>query len=62
VAGYLDETTAASISGNMCEVLIGNSNPSEADRQRIEGYLAWKWGTVANLDASHPYKLSPPRK
>ena len=29
-------------------------------RQKIEGYLAWKWGLVANLPASHPYKLKPP--
>lgn len=29
-------------------------------RQRIEGYLAWKWGLVANLPAAHPYKNHPP--
>jgi len=29
-------------------------------RQKIEGYLAWKWGLEANLDAAHPYKLNPP--
>jgi hypothetical protein len=30
-------------------------------RQKIEGYLAWKWGLVANLPEGHPYKLRPPR-
>lgn len=29
-------------------------------RQQIEGYLAWKWGLVANLPSTHPYKLFPP--
>jgi len=29
-------------------------------RQKIEGYLAWKWGLEANLPADHPYKNSPP--
>jgi hypothetical protein len=29
-------------------------------RQRIEGYLAHKWGLTANLPASHPYKSAAP--
>ena len=29
-------------------------------REKVEGYLAWKWGLVGNLDANHPYKHSPP--
>jgi hypothetical protein len=28
--------------------------------QAIEGYLAWKWGLVANLPAAHPFKNRPP--
>ncbi len=31
-----------------------------ADHRRVEGYLAWRWGTVERLPASHPYKNSPP--
>lgn len=31
-----------------------------ATRQKIEGYLAWKWGQVANLPVGHPYKSTPP--
>ena len=33
---------------------------SEADRHKIEGYLAHKWGLEANLSAGHPYKTAPP--
>jgi hypothetical protein len=29
-------------------------------RQRIEGYLAHKWGLTANLPNDHPYKVNPP--
>ncbi len=29
-------------------------------RQAVEGYLAWKWGLVANLPADHPFKNRPP--
>jgi hypothetical protein len=31
-----------------------------SDLQFAEGYLAWKWGTVSSLDASHPYKSAAP--
>lgn len=42
------------------EVLMFNSTLSTTDRQRLEGYLAWKWGSVASLPAGHPFKNSPP--
>lgn len=42
------------------EVIICPSVHDVATRQRIEGYLAWKWGLVANLPVSHPYKTQPP--
>jgi hypothetical protein len=31
-----------------------------ADIQRIEGYLAWKWGRQATLPVTHPYYRSLP--
>ena len=46
--------------GDMCEVVILNSEASTDTRQRIEGYLAHKWGLTANLPANHPYKVNPP--
>ena len=33
---------------------------SQDDREKMEGYLAHKWGLEANLPAAHPYKSSPP--
>ncbi|MDC0506037.1 prepilin-type N-terminal cleavage/methylation domain-containing protein, partial [Candidatus Gracilibacteria bacterium] len=42
------------------EVLIFDSLLSTADRQKVEGYLAHKWGRVGSLPGSHPYKLAPP--
>ena len=29
-------------------------------RQKIEGYLAWKWGLTSSLPADHPYKNAAP--
>lgn len=38
------------------EVLIFEGVLSESDRQIVEGYLAEKWGLLANLASDHPYK------
>ncbi len=46
--------------GNLGEIIMTSSELSTADRQRVEGYLAWKWGLEANLPAGHPYKSLPP--
>jgi len=35
---------------------------SVACRQRMEGYLAWKYSLQAKLPINHPYKLAPPRQ
>ena len=30
--------------------------------EKLEGYIAWKWGLVPQLDASNPYKTVPPKE
>jgi hypothetical protein len=45
--------------GFIGEVIIYNSAITAAQRQQVEGYLAWKWGLVADLPSSHPYKNTP---
>jgi hypothetical protein len=46
--------------GDMYEVIVCSAL-SLPDRQKVEGYLAWKWGTQGTLDAAHPYKDLPPQ-
>jgi hypothetical protein len=47
--------------GNIAEILIYNpSLDSDAKRQKIEGYLASKWGLQSQLISSHPYKNVAP--
>jgi hypothetical protein len=42
------------------EILHYNRSLSVAERQQVEGYLAWKWGTASTLPTTHPYaKFSP---
>jgi hypothetical protein len=42
------------------EVIVCNTDLSTQDRQKLEGYLAWKWGLEADLPSGHPYKSTPP--
>jgi hypothetical protein len=42
------------------EIIVASTLLSTDNRQRIEGYLAHKWGLTANLPAGHPYKTVPP--
>ena len=44
----------------LCEIVLTHSTMTPADRQKLEGYLAWKWNLVGNLPAAHPYKTQPP--
>lgn len=44
------------------EIVCCSANLTLADRQRLEGYLAWKWGLEANLPVDHPYKTIPPTR
>jgi len=59
--GSRNTTESENYNGSMYEVIMLSSVPDALLRQKIEGYLAWKWGTVADLPTNHPYKYSPPR-
>ncbi len=47
-------------SGYIHEVVVVPSALNTSDRQRVEGYLAHKWGLVGSLPSDHPYKSDPP--
>jgi hypothetical protein len=50
----------SSLIGNIAEVIFCDEKNTDADRQKIEGYLAWKWGLTSSLPNDHPYKSSAP--
>jgi hypothetical protein len=45
---------------NIKEVVMFNSILSTTNKQKMEGYLAWKWNLVSLLPADHPYKNAIP--
>lgn len=46
--------------GFITEHIVVQNDPSQATRQKVEGYLAWKYSMASNLPPTHPYYSFPP--
>ena len=46
--------------GDIGEILLFNRKLSLTEEQKVEGYLAHKWGGSTNLPANHPYRMIAP--
>lgn len=53
-------TIASPFRGPMYEIVVLHSAPSQATIDRMQGYLAHKWGLPGSLPAGHPYKTTAP--
>jgi hypothetical protein len=40
----------------LSEIVLTHSTMTNDDRQKLEGYLAYKWGLTDKLPANHPYR------
>lgn len=49
-----------SINGYIAECVLTVNLTDLVTQQKMEGYLAWKWGLQANLPIDHPYYSAPP--
>jgi len=58
--GSIRPTSQYPLDGYIAEMIFITSVVATEDRQKIEGYLAHKWGLQANLPAEHPYKNHAP--
>jgi hypothetical protein len=58
--GQINNAPTRAFKGWFAEIIYIDGVLSESDRQKVEGYLAWKWGLTANLPITHPYKTQPP--
>lgn len=47
-------------SGTIYEMILYDTILTLAQRQQVEGYLAWKWGIRTTLPATHPFYTYPP--
>jgi hypothetical protein len=48
------------INGPIGEILYYHQVLTPFDRQKVEGYLAWKWGIQSNLPLIHPFRSTIP--
>ena len=46
--------------GKISEIIVYNKPLSVIERQKIEGYLGWKWNLNNDFPNNHPYKKSKP--
>ena len=46
--------------GEMICGALSSGSYATSDREKLEGYLAWKWGLDANLPNGHPYENAAP--
>lgn len=53
-------TAAVAWNSLIGEIIVCNTALSTANRDKVEGYLAWKWGLQGSLAAGHAYKNFPP--
>lgn len=51
---------SAPFGGNLAELVLVGREVTTAERQKIEGYLANKWGLQIFLPADHPYRNRAP--
>tara|TARA_R100000655_G_scaffold46391_1_gene83307 strand:+ start:4357 stop:5934 length:1578 start_codon:yes stop_codon:yes gene_type:complete len=49
------------MTGDIAEILVGGATLTTANREKVEGYLAWKYGLQANLPDGHTYRFSKPK-
>jgi len=53
IGGRWDQVT--NLTGYVAETIVYSGVLNISDRQKVEGYLAWKWGIRTSLPGSHPY-------
>ena len=56
--GKADNAGNNPFGGTIYELIIYTTALTTIDRQRIEGYLAWKWGIQTYLNPTNPYSPS----
>lgn len=48
------------LDGQIGEFVVASDDITPENKQKLEGYTAWKWGLEEYLPVGHPYKLAAP--
>ena len=60
IGANLADAIGSFLIGDVAEIVVVHDDVTSPTRQRIEGYLAHKWGLEGDLPGGHPYKESAP--
>jgi hypothetical protein len=61
VGGYTSDGSVWNrLIGTVGEVVAIVGPLTDSEREKMEGYLAWKWGLQASLPSTHPYYYTKP--
>ncbi len=60
IVGAFDAAGFFPMTNVLGEIVIINGTVDEYTRQRLQGYMAWKWGQESKLPVGHLYKNAPP--
>ena len=58
--GKSTSSTTNDFGGDLGELLIFTRQLTSSEEQKVQGYLAHKWGATNSLDTNHPYKNVAP--
>jgi hypothetical protein len=61
MGSHSDGAATTSTNADFFEMIVLGYSPTNADRQRIEGSVAWQSGTQGSLPLAHPYRNEKPR-
>ena len=55
--GAAAKSTTDYFKGDIAELIVFRQSLNSGEKQKVQGYLAHKWGFVDSLAAGHPYKF-----
>ena len=61
IGAYTSAAHSNLYQGHISEILWFLGEVSQEEREKIEGYLAHKWGRLISLPEDHPYKVNEPQ-
>jgi hypothetical protein len=60
IANVVSDAGQGVLDADLGELVFLKGNPSQDTIEKMEGYLAWKWGQQANLPSGHAYENAAP--
>lgn len=60
IGGWYNNSSQYAANIDMAEIVMYDIALTDSEREKLEGYLAWKYALSSSLPAGHPYKDAAP--